>query len=148
MKHASASIGRVFVLRLEHGDRLPDCIEAFAAQQNLKQGLVYLIGAIDDGGRMVCGPADPASRPVQVLIHQLAGVHEGLGLGTLFPDEDGAPRLHFHAAFGRDGQTRLGCTRAGIAVWQVAEAVILELTGPELARRRDPATGFETLAID
>lgn len=148
MKHTSASIGRVFVLRLEHGDRLPDCIEAFAAEQNLKQGLVYLIGAIDDGGRMVCGPADPASRPVQVLIHQLAGVHEGLGLGTLFPDEDGAPRLHFHGAFGRDGQTRLGCTRAGIAVWQIAEAVILELTGPELARRRDPATGFETLAID
>lgn len=148
MKHTSVSIGRVFVLRLEHGDRMPDCIEAFAAQQNLKQGLVYLLGAIDDGGRMVCGPADPESRPVQVLIHQLTGVHEGLGLGTLFPAEDGSPRLHFHGAFGRDGETRLGCTRAGIEVWQIAEAVILELTGAELVRRRDAETGFETLAID
>ena len=148
MKSAQATLGRVFVLRLEDGDRLPDCIEEFARDNQLKQAVVHLLGGMKAGSRMVCGPADPAGRPVQVLLHELAGVHEAAGVGTLFPDQAGVARLHFHAAFGRDGQTRMGCTRPGIEVWEIAEAIILELTGPELVRRRDPELGFEMLAID
>ena len=148
MKSAQATLGRVFVLRLEDGDRLPDCIEEFAQNNQVKQALVHLLGGMKPGSRMVTGPVDPAGRPVQVLLHELAGVHEAAGVGTLFPDEAGVARLHFHAAFGRDGQTRMGCTRPGIEVWQIAEAIILELTGPELLRRRDAALGFEMLAID
>ena len=148
MKSAQATLGRVFVLRLEDGDRLPDCIEKFARDNQVGQALVHLLGGMKDGSRMVTGPADPEGRPVQVLLHELAGVHEAAGVGTLFPDETGIPRLHLHAAFGRDGQTRMGCTRPGIEVWQIAEAVILELSGPELVRRRDPELGFAMLAID
>jgi hypothetical protein len=53
-------------------------------------------------------------------------VHEIAGVGTIFPDESGAPVLHMHAAMGRDGVTRAGCIRPGIEVWQLGEVVILE----------------------
>ena len=148
MKSVQATLGRVFVLRLEDGDRLPDCIEAFARDNQVEQALVHLLGGMKPGSRMVSGPADPEDRPIRVILQQLAGVHEAAGVGTLFPDEQGHPRLHLHAVFGRDDQTRMGCTRPGIEVWQIAEAVILELSGPRLARRRDPGLGFEMLAID
>ncbi|EGW37165.1 hypothetical protein [Desulfosporosinus sp. OT] len=30
MKYSEANLGRIFILRLEHGDRIPDTIENFA----------------------------------------------------------------------------------------------------------------------
>ncbi|MBE0528190.1 MAG: hypothetical protein IH629_03170 [Thermoleophilia bacterium] len=53
--------------------------------------------------------------------------------------------LHLHAAFGRDDQVTAGCIRTGVKTWVVAEAVVIELTGSEAARRVDQATGFELL---
>ena len=31
MKYSEAKLGRIFILRLEHGDKIPDIIEEFAA---------------------------------------------------------------------------------------------------------------------
>lgn len=147
MQHAQASLGRVFVLRLEDGDHLPECIEEFAAAHDLSQGFCALVGGVA-GGRIVVGPADGDALPVTPMLHTLAGVHEAAAVGTIFPDESGAPRLHMHAALGREGQTRAGCVRTGLDIWKIGEVVILELTGARLTRRRDPATGFELLAVD
>lgn len=147
MKHAQASLGRVFVLRLEDGDHLPDCIESFAAAHGLAQGFCALVGGVA-GGRIVVGPQDGDALPVTPLLHTLAGVHEAAAVGTIFPDETGAPRLHMHAALGREDAARAGCVRTGLDIWKIGEVVILELTGASLVRRRDPATGFELLAVE
>jgi predicted DNA-binding protein with PD1-like motif len=147
MKSAEGSLGRVFVLRLENGDRLPECIERFAAEKNIKSAYCALVGAIGSGS-IVVGPVDEAMIPPQVMQADINGAHESVGFGLLAPDAGGAPQLHMHAAFGRGGSAKAGCIRPGIDVWTTGEFLIIELLGMPLARRRDPATGFELLAVD
>jgi predicted DNA-binding protein with PD1-like motif len=40
MQYQKGSIGRVFALRLEEGDRLPDTLEAFAREQSIEAAMV------------------------------------------------------------------------------------------------------------
>lgn len=141
---SEGSVGRVFVLRLEDGDRLPECIERFAGEQGVSRGLCALVGGIGEG-RLVVGPEHPDASPVVPMLHSLEGVHEAAAVGTLFPDAEGSPRLHMHAALGREGRTRTGCIRQGIDVWKLGEFVLLEILGVRLSRRKDAETGFEVL---
>lgn len=142
---AEGGIGRVFVLRLEDGDRLPDCVERFAAERGVRQGFCALVGGVGSG-RIVVGPKDTVSLPPVPVLLDLVGGHETAAVGTLFPDEDGAPRLHMHATFGRGESVKTGCIRPGIDIWTIGEFVLIELTGLTMVRKRDAATGFELLA--
>lgn len=144
MKAAEGHMGRVFVLRLEDGDRLPDCIERFAAEKGVSRALCALVGGIG-AGRIVVGPRDAATMPPEPVLVDLPGISEAAAVGTIFPDAEGRPKLHMHAAFGRGDRALVGCIRPGIDVWTIGEFVLIELTGLELTRRRDPATGFELL---
>jgi len=145
MKIAEGHIGRVFVLRLEDGDRLPDCIEAFAAERGVRQGFCALVGGVGSG-RIVVGPEDTVTMPPVPVLTELFGAHEAAAVGTLFPDEAGLPRLHMHATFGRGDTVKTGCIRPGIDIWTIGEFVLFELTGLDLVRKRDAATGFELLS--
>lgn len=149
MKIAEGTLGRVFVLRLEDGERLPDCVEAFAAERGLSRAFCALVGGVE-GGRIVTGPkAGPDGTtimPPEGVLTALAGAQEVAAVGTLFPDEAGRPRLHMHGAFGRGEEARVGCIRPGIDTWTIGEFVIIELLGLDMVRRRDPATGFELLS--
>jgi predicted DNA-binding protein with PD1-like motif len=147
MKAVEGSLGRVFVLRLEDGDLIPDCIERFAEEKRITGGFCALLGGIGDG-KIVAGPEDGSARPVEPIIHRITDVHEAAAVGMIFPDEDGIPRLHMHAALGRAGRTSTGCTRTGLTVWQIVEAVIIEITGTGLERKLDPVTGFSMLSAD
>ncbi len=144
MIEAEGRIGRVFTLRLEDGDRVPECIEAFAKEKGIFRAFCALVGGIGRG-RIVVGPQRADASPVVPMVHELLGVHEVAAVGTLFPTQDGEPRLHMHAALGREGSTRTGCVRQGVEVWKLGEVVLLEILGADLVRRVDPATGFEVL---
>lgn len=143
MQASEAKAGRIFVLRLEDGDRVPQCIEDFAAEKGVARAVVSLVGGIG-GGRLVVGPEDGDAPRITPVLRELDGVHEVAALGTLFPDESGAPRLHMHATLGRGDTTRTGCVRQGIEVWKIGEVVIQELIGSQ-RRAVDPAFGFEVL---
>ena len=145
MRYSEGRIGRLFVIRLEDGDQLPAAIESFAKERDVSRGICILVGGIDDGGTIVVGPEDGKSSEPVPLLFNLQGVHEILALGTIFPDEKGAPRLHMHAALGRQGEARVGCTRPGIDVWKLGEIVLLEITQNTAYRSLDPTTGFEML---
>lgn len=147
MKSAQGSMGRVFVLRLEDGDRLPECIERFAAENNVERAFCALVGGVGPG-RLIVGPEDGEARPVQPMNLPLSGVHEAAAVGTIFPDEQDRPKLHMHAAMGRAGQTITGCVRAGVDIWQIGEVVVLEILDLQASRKVDPATGFELLSLD
>jgi predicted DNA-binding protein with PD1-like motif len=144
MKIAQGTVGRVFVLRLEDGDRLPDALEDFAREQGVSRALVTLLGGAGPG-TVVVGPKDGAAAVVEPMLRALEGVHEIAAVGTLFPDEDGAPKLHMHGALGRGDTALAGCVRKGVGIWRLGEVVVLELTGLDLVRRLDPAFGFEVL---
>lgn len=147
MHYREGRIGRIFVVRLEEGERLPDAVEAFARSQGVREAMVIYVGGAREGSRLVVGPE--AGRPDAIipLVHTLAGIQEVLGVGTLFPDEAGEPVLHLHAATGREGRATVGCTRAGVEVWLVGEVIILEVVGSEAVRRKDPHTGFQLLDL-
>jgi predicted DNA-binding protein with PD1-like motif len=148
MQYREGQMGRIFILRLEEGERLNDSIERFAREQQISHGLAFYLGGSGDGSRVVVGP-EAGRQEIIPLLHILRDPQEVLALGTLIPNEAGEPLLHMHAAAGREGRATVGCTRAGVDVWLVGEVVLLEILGAGTARRRqDEATGFQLLRID
>lgn len=148
MKYSEAKLGRIFILRLEHGDKIPDIIEEFAAEQEIKSAVVHFLGGADTGSKVVVGPEDGTAPKPRPMVTELSGTSEAVGMGTLFINDAGMPKLHLHAAFGRGRDTVTGCTREGVVVWRIGEAVIFELLNTTAARKIDPGTGFELLELD
>jgi predicted DNA-binding protein with PD1-like motif len=147
MRYSQAAWGRVFVLRLEDGDALNVTLESFARQQGVERGVAFYVGGGAGGTSLVVGTDATRQDSVVPLVHTLAGPHETFAVGTLFPNEEGKPVLHMHAACGREGQATVGCTRAGLETWLIGEIVLVELLGTDAVRRTDPATGFELLEL-
>jgi predicted DNA-binding protein with PD1-like motif len=145
MQYSEGRIGRVFAIRLEHGERMPEVLEAFAAERGVESGVAIMVGGADEGSRFVVGPEDGHTMPPVPMVNALSGVHEAAAVGTLFPNEEGQPVLHMHAAFGRGDRTQTGCIREGIVTWQVLEIVLIETVGLEAVRRLDARTGFGLL---
>jgi hypothetical protein len=85
------------------------------------------------------------TKPVVPMVFGLEGVHEICAIGTIFPDIDGKPRLHMHAALGREGKTRSGYIRPGIEVWKLGEVIVLEITENTAYRKENAEAGFSML---
>lgn len=145
MDYTEANLGRIFALRLHQNEVLHEEIEKFAAQKKIKSALCFFLGGAEDKSKIVVGPKEGNAMPPQPMITLLQGVHEGCGVGTIFTDEEGAPKLHMHASFGRNDHAVTGCVRMGVNVWKIGEVVILELTGGTAKRIKNNATGFEFL---
>ncbi|MDD5492564.1 MAG: DNA-binding protein [bacterium] len=145
MKYSEGNIGRVFVVRLEEGDWLPQSIEILAKDKEIKRGICLLVGGIKGGGTIVAGPRQEDAIPIETINQVLNGIHEIVAIGTIFPDEDGIPKLHMHAALGRDQETITGCVRLGIETWKVGEVILLEIINNHAHRIKETATGFELL---
>jgi len=124
MKACQGQMGRVFIIRLEDGDVIPDCIERFAEENGISAGQVTLVGGIT-GGEVVVGPKRTD--------------------GLLALDESGKPKLHIHGALGRSGQTLTGCLRPGVTTWLVVEAILYEVLGVKPVRVRNDESGFPLL---
>ena len=97
MKASEGKIGRVFVIRLEDGDIVPDCIERYAQENGVSVAHAILVGGIG-GGEIVVGPRHSDEMPPEPMLLTIDGVHEAVGVGVLAPNEEGKPILHIHAA--------------------------------------------------
>ncbi len=144
MKACEGRIGRVFVIRLDDGDVVPECIERFAEENGVSVGQAILVGGIG-GGDVVVGPRHSEERPPEPMLLPIDGAHEVVGVGVLAPNEDGRPVLHIHAALGRAGQTMTGCLRHGVTTWLVGEVILYEILGVNVLRIKDEQSGFEFL---
>ena len=140
-KVSEGKVGRVFVVRLEDGDRLPDAIEDLAKEKNIRAASVILLGGIRRG-KVVVGPETPEVPP-KPMTKDFLDVHEIAAVGTIFANTQGKATLHLHGALGRDGRTITGCTRTGVEVWLIAEAIITEIT--DTNAQRVLADGLELL---
>ena len=148
MHSTEAKLGRIFVLRLHDGDRLPDVIESFAAERNVSAALCFFLGGAKEKSRVVVGPKEGYALPPEPMVTLLKGVHEACGLGTIFVDENEKPKLHMHTSFGRKQKTVTGCVRLGVEVWQIGEVILLEFTGVSARRAKNAETGFEFLEVE
>jgi predicted DNA-binding protein with PD1-like motif len=144
VKATEGKLGRIFVIRLEDGDKVPDCIERFSEENHISAGQIILLGGIR-GGQVVVGPRYSGQMPPDAMLLPVDGAHEVVGVGLLVPGEDGKSHLHIHAALGRSGQTLTGCLRPGVDTWLVGEAVLYEIVGLSARRVMDPRSGFELL---
>ena len=142
MKYAQAKLGRVFVARLYQDDPIPTSLEEIARRESIRAATVLIVGGIESG-TIVVGPKEGSSPPDPVIT-PVTGRHEVLGVGMIFMT-DGNPVLHLHAAFGRGQDTLVGCTRTGVNVFAVVEAVITEITGCAAERTLDSETGWHLL---
>jgi predicted DNA-binding protein with PD1-like motif len=147
MQFTEAKLGRIFILRLHDGDHLPDILESFAAENHVTTALCFFLGGVKEKGHVVVGPKDGTALPPEPMVTLLNGVHEACGIGTIFADEEGKPKLHMHASFGRNDNTITGCVRMGMDIWRIGEVIVLELTGTTAHRARDKETAFEFLEI-
>ena len=147
MDFTEARLGRIFVLRLHQDDRLHEVIEKFASQKQVSSALCFFLGGAEDKSKVVVGPKDGKALPPEPMVTLLRGVHEACGVGTIFTDEQGKPKLHMHASFGRNDHAVTGCVRMGVDIWQIGEVVILELANSSAKREKDKNTGFEFLEV-
>jgi len=146
MQAAEGRIGRVFVIRLEHGDIIPDCIERFAEAKKILVGQVMIIGGIDKG-EVVVGPRRSEEMPPEPMLVPVDGAHELVGVGIIAPDQKSKPILHIHASLGRSGKAMTGCLRPGVSTWTVGEVVIWEILGTGAVRDLDEKTHFDLLQV-
>ncbi|MCX7920626.1 MAG: DNA-binding protein [Clostridia bacterium] len=146
MKAVEGKIGRVFVLRLEDGDIIPECIEKFVEEKGITTGHVTMIGCIDECD-IIVGPRKTEELPPRPMSVPIDGAHEVVATGIIAPTKDGKPVLHIHGALGRAGKTTTGCLRNGASVWVVGEVVIYEIVGVETVRLPDEKTGFTLLNV-
>jgi len=144
MQITEAKLKRIFVARLEDGERLPDAIEKLAGDKKISSALVLLLGGAKDG-RLVVGPGQGGKKQ-KILTESFRQGHEILGIGTIFVGNHG-PELHLHTAVGRGNKVLVGCGRTGLRVNFIIEAVIMELAGLNARRALDPATGFHLLKL-
>ncbi|HWR01165.1 MAG TPA: PPC domain-containing DNA-binding protein [Chlorobaculum sp.] len=145
MKFSEATQGRIFVIRLEDGEIFHEQIERFAMDHGIERAYLNVVGGADKGSRLVVGPEESRTLPINPMVHELYDAHEVTGTGTLFPDDTGKPVVHLHMACGREENTVTGCVRSGVRVWQVMEVILIELLGTKAARLPDKATGFKLL---
>lgn len=145
MKYSEGNIGRVFVIRLEDGDWLPQSLEDLAKDKEVKRGICLLVGGVKGGGTIVAGPSQEDILPIETINKMVNGIHEVAAVGTIFPDENGIPKVHMHAALGRDQETITGCIRLGIETWKIGEVILLEIINNNAHRAKEATTGFELL---
>jgi predicted DNA-binding protein with PD1-like motif len=145
MRYTQGRQGRVFVIRLEHGETVHKEIENFARAHAIRAASLIILGGADGGSRFVVGPEKKEERPINPMEHIINDVHEVSGTGTLFQDEDGNPMLHMHMSCGRGGSTLTGCIRGGVLVWQVMEIVMFEIVDTNCIRIDESELGFKLL---
>lgn len=145
MKYAVGSIGRVFVLSVEHGENPVEQIRRLVLMEDVRQASFVLIGAVASA-RFVCGPREKQVPP-EVVWGQVDDVHEVLGVGNVFWEDD-EPRVHLHSAFGSSSGVGFGCLREEAEVFMVVEVVLFELKGFKALRVRDENLGFAPLNLN
>jgi len=145
MRYSQARQGRVFILRLEDGEVVHEVIEAFAREQQITAASLIVVGGADEGSRLVVGPAEDRTLPLQPMPWRLNHAHEVAGTGTLFCDDEGTPLVHLHMACGREGATVTGCIRSGVKVWHVMEVILTELIDTKARRRLEAPLDLKLL---
>lgn len=144
MKYQIGRTARVVVVRLEDHEDVLYSIVSIAKKENIRAGILYLIGGIREGS-IVVGPEKDVMPPVPVW-RELKESHEIIGLGTIFCHGN-EPKVHLHGAFGKKDMAKVGCLREKSETFFLLEAVIIEIEGINAIRELDPVSGLTLLKL-
>ena len=93
MKVAQGKIGRVFVIKLEDGDVVPECIEKFSAEKGISVGYAVFVGGMAKGN-VIVGPRETSAIRPDPISMSVDDAHEASAIGVLAPTAEGKPVLH------------------------------------------------------
>ncbi|MBE0521604.1 MAG: DUF296 domain-containing protein [Candidatus Methanoperedenaceae archaeon] len=124
MDYRKGSIGRLFVVRIDHGEDLLGELTGLAARENIKSGFFIMLGAMG-GAELVTGPEEKVVPPIPVW-YGFDDAREVVGVGNIFR-ENGKPKIHLHGALGDSENLALGCIRKKTEVFMVVEVMIIEV---------------------
>jgi len=144
MQYQKGSIGRVIVAKIEHGDDLLVELKGLLIKEEIKTGIMFMIGALQ-AGALVVGP-ETCSVPPNPVWKAFGDGREILGIATIFSDE-AEPIIHLHTSIGRGEETWTGCLRKDTQVYLVVEVIILEVINSEALRTLDALTGMNLLGF-
>ncbi len=144
MKYQIGETGRVVVARFEDGDKILNTLIELAKKENIRAAVFYLIGGMRNC-KIVVGPEKELMPPVPVW-RELTESQEVVGLGTIFWDSEN-PRVHFHGAFGKRDDVKVGCLREMADTFLVLEGVIIEIKGINAQRELDATSGLFLLRL-
>ncbi len=142
MQYKKADIGRVFIVRFEHGDDFLEQLNALVKDEEIGAGLINFIGSLESS-EIVVGDKEKKIPPDPIM----AGFddqRELVGIGTIFWKGD-EPKIHLHAAIGRQDLVNIGCIRKNSKTFLIIEAIIFELK-TDAKRAYDRATGLDLLS--
>ncbi|MCX9012033.1 MAG: DUF296 domain-containing protein [Candidatus Methanoperedens sp.] len=127
MDYRKGSLGRVFIARVDHGEDLLAELSALALKEDIRSAFFIMLGAMGEA-KLVTGPKKK-SVPPEVVWSAFDDVREVIGAGNIFY-ENGAPKIHLHAAAGSSKGLTMGCIRKKAESFMVLEIFILEMDIP------------------
>jgi predicted DNA-binding protein with PD1-like motif len=136
--------GRVVIAKFDDGDNILKGLSDIAKKEDIRAAVFYLVGGMR-AGKFVVGPEKEELPPVPVW-RELKESHEIIGLGTIFWHND-EPKVHFHGAFGKRDDVRVGCMRESTEAFLVLEAVVIEIKGVNAVRELDPLSNMVLLKL-
>jgi len=143
MDYRKGSIGRLFLVRIDHGEDLLDELSALALKERIKSGFFVLLGAAGSAA-LVTGPKERMVPP-EIVWSSFDDVREIIGVGNIFW-ENGTPKIHLHGVAGSSKGLIMGCIRKEAEVFMVAEVFIIEID-IQTERVFDERIGFSPIAF-
>ena len=144
MKYQTGEPGRIVVARFDDGDNILDGLNDIVKKENIRAGVLYLIGGMKKG-RFVVGPETETMPPVPVW-REFDESHEIVGIGTIFWQGQ-EPKIHFHGTYAKRDKVLAGCMRQNAETFLVLEAIIMEIKGIHAVRELDPLSGLALLKV-
>jgi predicted DNA-binding protein with PD1-like motif len=145
MDYRAGSVGRVFAVRFDDGEDLLAGLNELILKENIRNGWFQVIGGLKEID-VVTGPREPVMPPEPVW-REVRNARETLGSGSVYRDENDAPKIHLHAALGHHGDTITGCLRRGSRTYLLLEVILFEITGFAASRPWSPAKGFNIVTF-
>jgi len=139
MQYSEGRMGRIFVLRVDHGEDLIEELGRFLAGHQISHAMVHFLGALSQG-KMVTGP-EYLILPPDPHFERFEGGWEVFGIATVYPGETG-PQIHLHGTVGRGREVLTGCLREEAGAYLIVEAVIMEIAGLKATKRHDSRIGL------
>jgi hypothetical protein len=144
MEYTTGTIGRVFFLRVDHGEDLIEALQTVSRKEKIRSAFFFLLGAIEKG-ELVSGPREACVPPVPMWV-KIDTPHEIIGIGNVFYEGED-PKVHLHCSIGRDEIVRTGCLRNNSKAFMVNEVFLLEISGMVAARVNDSIKGYSPVTF-
>jgi uncharacterized protein len=143
--------GRRFILRIPPGSRLVEQLLSFAAEVQLKHGvLVSAIGSVRDVtfSDIQAGARLPITEP-RMPVHTLEGPLDLLGVtGNLVPGAGGGVDPHLHITAAKSNGEVVGGHLFEAQVFATCEVLLTEYIVEGVERQRSETGGVDTLFFE